>query len=114
MTEFTPQAFEVAITEQGLNSSIALMELNGKSYAQICKDGIDRAAQSHTPDQPIEAPQEWLVANRAYAHTLMRLPTDTLQNLDMLATNSGISWGIMASFLTECEVYQELMDLNYY
>jgi len=113
MTEFVPRAFEVVLTEQSADSLFQLMDITGKSYAQICKAGVERAFQEQAPDMPIEIPDAWQSMEKSNrSRTVMRLTEESHKNLDLAATNSGVSQGVLASFLTECEIYYSLSLLQ--
>jgi len=113
MTEFVARAFEVALTEQAVAPLEELFELTGKSYSQVCKDGLERAVQNLPADETIQIPEEWKLQPKSeFTRQVLRLPTEVLMSLDDMARRSQTSWGELASYLTECEVYHKLVWLR--
>lgn len=110
---FVSKTFEIEITEESFTPLLELMELTGKSYAQICKSGLERAALGLSLDIPLHVPDDWIKKEKlADSRSVLRLPTETLMCLDAMATRSNVSWGTLASFLTECEIYYSLTGLQ--
>ncbi len=110
---YVATALNVNMTQEGFSSVRTLMSATDKSFAQIARDAVRQFAERDNPDMVVEVSQDYIDREKEeLTGSSVRLPTYLSEVVDNEAIRAGTDRTTMASFITECYLYDQLVFLQ--